>query len=126
MAQKTFTITRSEWYRGRAHSALYRDTDTGPMRCCLGFYGNQLCDLSNEAMENLTCPEKTLPFLTDGITWGALIAPPNINARNCLHDSDACCLIMNVNDASNYSEAERETTLTTLFAEIGVTIQFVD
>jgi len=125
---KEFTVYRSTWLRGGLDSALLY---LGK-RCCLGFYG-QACGILDSEMNDVT-------------SFCCLISSIEKIDRIFL-DSDVCNILdsewatdlMSVNDAQIgaafafrgndkvlNAESERESLLTDLFAEHGITVHLED
>lgn len=112
-----FTVKRSEWGQGR----MVR----GGARCCLGFMGRALGYTDRELERQL------MPF-------NVLAANPEANCRTwpvdrygssfalASHsDSRAAWAAANINDSPS-SKEDKERKLVALFAQNGITCEFVD
>lgn len=122
---KTFVVKRSQWQRGKGYATLAKATAAGTKRCCLGFYANQICGLTDAQLDRLTTPAKTVIYGFDYNAWGPLLDSTQVGQHR-LHDSSLCSEVMGVNDDKGIGGEEREETLTALFAGMGITIQFTD
>lgn len=118
MKATKFTIDRSKWARGG--DSLLLDPDSGNM-CCLGFYA-LACGVSVSAISG----EPVYSDLDDSAIEelpSRLVSPrdnswPRVTT---LHDD-----IVNMNDDAGVAETDREVRIASLFASIGVTVEFVD
>lgn len=119
-----FTVKRATWLRGEGDedSRLLRPSD-GKM-CCLGHY----CLAAGLAADDIKDMETPAALYT-----GHLDKPVDAEDRieiealaNGGINSKAAGCLMEINDHRAYSDAEREATLTNLFASIGVAVTFED
>jgi hypothetical protein len=114
-------IKRSEWLRGEGvkDSALLRTCDN--KMCCLGFLAVSL-DATKESIA-----DKASPACVPTIKWpeGFVKPYPFLKKHNQYTNSD-CCELMEINDATDLPEEEREAELTKYFKRAGIEVEFVD
>jgi hypothetical protein len=118
-------INRREWRRGE--SAAEKGDPTALLckdgsKCCLGFYALQ-CGFTPKQIRGALGPiDVPVTNKTTSPEWLKLIwfnAALRIH-QNSLLTADA----MQINDTADYTEEERESKLTKLFAENGVEVEF--
>jgi len=132
MERKKFVVKRSEWLRGGrngkgvAASSTLRDDD-GHM-CCLGFAGQQLCDINPIRLRNVATPGGT--YAEDERAF--------IRGMPGLFSGETMSRIMRTNDndldipesVHGRPQAEvdawREAKLKELFNEIEIDVEFID
>lgn len=121
----TFTVKRSEWMRGEPDSALARRVAGSAQykRCCLGFYANQVCGLTDEQICNAYAPGGVAWTYPDRrAQWGGLLSGWGQDLEN----SEICSRIMETNDKLSEDSELREALLIALFAVMDITVHFVD
>lgn len=117
-----FTVSRATWLRGNASDSMLLD-GRGRM-CCMGFYARS-CGLPDiDLLESMRIRDAlgqeqkgALEELERDVVFGG-------KSRYSPIDVDEN--VYAVNDASYMSDADREAALTTLLAERGITVHFVD
>ena len=123
--QRKIRIKRSKWLRGdpsdhfkddqKSYITTYMCDRDGRM-CCLGFAANQISGIAKKEMVELSEPADVYirqSFLTntiDGVAFNSRLA----------------VLAIEINDAQNITEEQRETELTKLFKKNGIELEFVD
>ena len=107
----TYTVKRSNWYRGQGTSGsrLLRVDGT---RCCIGFVGEQ-CGIADEAMLNVG----QICFVD-----GKSKSPKWFELGN----ADDLMQAYSLNDDNIVSDPQRETGLAAIFKKHGDTLVFVD
>ena len=112
----TFTVKRSEWFRGKGsvESKLLREDGK---RCCIGFVGQQ-CGFTDEQLRNVSSVSWTL-FNADvrKEQW------PSWMSERYGGDIQAA---YGTNDDEKLTDEERETKLKEIFARNSDEIVFVD
>ncbi len=120
-------IDRQRWLRGEGSgdSCLRRERD-GKM-CCLGFY----CIEAGFTEEDIT--EKSTPVAIAGFDADmrrlAMIDPLLRNYEDEIvepSDSELCEELTVINDQQESGETEREARISEKFAEMGVTVEFIN
>lgn len=112
---KKLVIDRSRWLRGEGHGESYLVRSCDGKMCCLGFYA-LACGDDPEVLRNERSPaevwDKTrIPgWLIDG-------------AGNNTEIADA---LMKINDSETMPAVEREGKIWEIFANHGVSVEFVD
>lgn len=137
---KSFTIKRSIWARGniaRNTNALLNPDHT---MCCLGQYA-KACGIDSNMLYDVGTPQGVtivsknrawycnlyqLDFLN--IDWESkLLNKMNLKYWSAQYkDSTIADKLIQINDHEKISEIERENSLKTEFAKIGVKVKFVD
>lgn len=113
---KEFIIDRSKWHRGgRTDLGLILLLNKQGNMCCLGFLGEQVCELKPDQLLGVCRPDSSsellaryrahVPDLTDDVIQDLVL----LNDRN-----------------RNMSDDRREALLTEAFAQIGLKPVFVD
>lgn len=123
---KKLVITRPEWARGSrpGTDGNYLLDNEGKM-CCLGFAGKQLCNLPDERLLDSGTPAHLGDAFCNGLSW--LLEEVESEAgepTGSLEDSADCQHLMDVNDASSTSDAEKEAEIIKTFALHGVDVTF--
>jgi hypothetical protein len=132
-------IKRSEWIRGEEarRSYLYREHDH--KRCCLGFLAEQ-CGINSRLLLNKRAPSNL--YATAGLTFPPAMQfllsedrstdSPVANALMVINDTPVA-RVANVNEYDSLhidfevtSEEQREAKITTMLAQHGITVRFVD
>lgn len=120
---KEFTVIRSKWTgrdsnilvdehgRRKIHWSGLWNENTGDM-CCLGFYG-LACGYSKQNMagRGMPCFGKKINTFFGGVTAG---------------ETDGARKAADINDSVTLTQSEKEEQLIALFAEHGITLNFVD
>lgn len=111
----TFTVKRSEWYRGKGaeESKLLREDGK---RCCIGFVGQQ-CGLTDERLLYVSSVSKTLDYGEACHKW-----PKWMLKKWSMEIQEA----YTVNDRESITDGEREAQLKEIFKRNGDEIVFVD
>jgi len=135
---KKVVIVRATWVRGtcllgpgnptydeRGISMLLNDKGR---RCCLGFVGQQLCEVTDDEAKTSYYPSNRWVLQKfhqhlPGLFKDKLLAR-GIGAKADL--SEVCNDIVAVNDTQALTDEEREKKLIELFKKIDVEIEFVD
>ena len=109
----TYTVKRSEWFRGQgsSESRLLREDDN--KRCCIGFVGAQL-GIPDENLLDISDV-----FSIDSDTWPDWM-------RQYRSSNDPINIAYGINDQELLPDTDRERRLADLFAEHGDTLLFVD
>lgn len=113
----TFTVKRSEWYRGKGseRSRLLRKDG---LKCCIGFVGQQ-CGIDNSKLSNkITVQSVIHRFPETASQW-----PEWMQLQPAL---DCARKAYTINDNSHLSDTMRELCLKELFKEHRDEIVFVD
>lgn len=108
----TYTVKRSEWFRGHGSSESKLLRADGK-RCCIGFVGAQL----GIQDENLLGTPDVCSINSD--TWPDWM-------RQCRSSNDPISVAYYINDLELLPDADRERQLADLFARQGDTLLFVD
>lgn len=109
-----FTIKRSEWLRGRGREASYLLESTTGLKCCVGFFGEQVCGLGAGFLSD----EATLEWAVRNVLpWNLRMEFNNALLFNKIYDT---------NDTDTIDDATREMNLTEQFHELGYHPVFVD
>lgn len=120
MQIKKFTVDRRTWLRGEGgvSSKLMRSSD-GKM-CCLGFLG-EACGLTKTALrDNGDFTDLSRPLIAE--------IPQELVKRGdhvgLYSNTEIATQLMNLNDETGIDDIERERSLTCIFAQIGLTVEF--
>ena len=103
------TIDRSVWLRGEGHTESFLCRPIDGKMCCLGILGVAAGLGRNELLG------QKAPICVISNNW-----PPWARVR------DIAGHFIEVNDERDISEAEREESLTKLFLDRGVEVEFID
>lgn len=127
------TIDRTMWHRGQgAGSSALRVQETGKM-CCLGFLALE-CGYSAKEITTFTSPG-TLAQSQDlaANKFPEKLVDPNMivnkfddKNRARSGNTPLCTELMVVNDDRHMTERGREDELSTIFAEAGIEVQFIN
>lgn len=115
MGLQEFTIDRKTWLRGDIKMSLLLNGKGE--RCCVGFFGQQICHISDRAMRGYSYLRSVLRGIIDTQTMGEFRRNVDIVALN---------LIYTVNDDATINDKERERELTRLFTKIGYKPVFIN
>lgn len=119
-----FTIVRKDWIRGGKDdkgSYLLREIDR--KRCCLGFY-LQACGALDTEMENEASPIHVYRIRRDDVVPDWLLGESQIE-QDVKTNSVDCLYLMEINDAPDIDEPDREARVTKIFKDQGVEVTFV-
>jgi 3-methyladenine DNA glycosylase Mpg len=116
-----FVVQRSKWLRGTRGRDTYLFDDHGA-RCCLGFVASQ-CGVADSVLLNVAPPRDIKPFEVLQQLDGLLTRPAREYVRDWT-DSALADDAMRINDDADITDAERETSLSFLFAEHGYALRF--
>lgn len=110
----TFTVKRSEWYRGKGYeeSKLLREDGK---RCCIGFVGQQ-CGFTDERLLGISTVARSR-YNGDSSAWPAWMLK---------EFSGEIQEAYTVNDRESITDGEREAQLKEIFKRNGYEIVFVD
>jgi hypothetical protein len=111
-----FTVDRQTWLRGEGASRSWLLRDIDQKMCCLGSYA-LACGMKAEQIKLVSGPGSLAEYQST-ILEGLATSP-----HNCT--SEAACL-MNANDDPHIADTEREAKLTAKFAEMGITVTFIN
>lgn len=124
-----FTIDRSMWLRGREPGGSYLLREIDGKRCCLGFY-LEACGVPDDQLRGYAAPGSVyrnraeyrdlVPKWLIGPPWHRLSDDP-ADAVNSI----TAQYLMEVNDATDSTDAEREALIAKTFADHGVEVHFV-
>ncbi len=130
MEIKEFTVVRNGWLRGKGEGLL--------QRCCLGFLG-AACGYEDATIKNVALPHEILSggdesinrwpkalvrFHEDDDRWtGSNLEDNAVGVNDCIIGTDVSYGPVMV---TMESEKHRESLLTKLFADSGITVRFVD
>lgn len=123
------TIDRSRWLRGDPQTSAL--LDAAGRQCCLGFFMSA-CGVDDADIEDWGLPcetpvaeERRLP---EQAKWLVNEYTEDDEPQPLLHvvDSTTVSKLIEANDASLRSEADREAQIADLFAVHGVNVEFVD
>jgi hypothetical protein len=132
----TFTVKRSEWYRGQGSkdSKLLREDGK---RCCIGFVGQQV-GFTDEQLLNMSSVQQQAAKNSDIEKWPAWMKGYHLTSadkemwpawmkRHYLTSADKEIQSAYLtNDCMPLTDAERETSLQEIFKRNGDEIVFVD
>lgn len=118
--RKKLVIDRQTWSRGftlngEINSLLLPNGS----KCCLGFAGKQLCNISDERMLDMPDPESLGMDFENGMPWSVWMGVSG-QAR---HSFDIESLI-DINDDEGISDSDREEKITAIFAQHDVDVIF--
>ena len=117
-------IERSKWLRGDENTPSMLLSPKSGRMCCLGFYA-LVCGYKREDIKGRTTPSD----LGNPSMFPSTIVIERQDKDVLLssHKNSAKCdKLMEVNDAPELPERQREQQLTTLFKEINVNVMFID
>ena len=112
--KKSFTVVRSNWYRGLTGAGSKLLNERGE-QCCVGFYSSA-CGFNNGNIRGMG----SVSELVD------LKLPDQINIGRDQRQYDPFIDAYRINDNPNLKDDERERLLTEWFAERDIEILFVD
>jgi hypothetical protein len=119
-------IDRKEWRRGG--SAAEKEDPTALLckdgrKCCLGFYALQ-CGFTPKQIRGALCPVDVFPveYKTTSPEWLKLVWFDAVLKTHL--NTPLTGEAMRINDTADYTEEERESQLTKLFAENGIEVEF--
>lgn len=111
---KVFTVYRDSWLRGTTAGVLL---DEDGRRCCVGFYARQAYHSPDSRLRHVADMESLSDQYADG------------NRKvSMLNDDENFCQeeIYSTNDTRRINDDAREAQLTEAFANLGITVHFVD
>lgn len=118
---KTLTIDRSKWARAdvedNGDSALL---NTQGCMCCLGFWANQICGISDKTLLNQGTPYCVRDHAEGIYSLEMKKLIDDIGNNNLTH------AMMAINDASDIPDYRREQLLRLLFASIDINVKFIN
>lgn len=126
MQNETLVIDRVKWYRGKGGhgSALLRAKDH--LMCCLGFCLLQRGFSSDELLEVGTPGEMPCVNRAHPDAFPKVAGLVDEYDEGGTYETETCEALVDVNDDPNIDDATREKRITKLFAEIGITVQFIN
>lgn len=134
-------IKRSEWQRGEGSDEAYLFTDYNgrPQRCCLGFYGNQVANLSDEQLDGSAVPSE----MKHHYPWPSLLINRSVRQEDkdkletishyasisdevCITSCDVEGVLMQINDSTDLDDDARESLIIYFFAEyLDTEVEFI-
>lgn len=115
-----FTIKRSEWLRGEGPEKSFLLREDDGKKCCLGFFG-LVCGYNSK---DLTAQSEPFDLLSvEVLAKKDPLWPEWMFGKN---DPFIVFRLMEINDNPSLPAESRELQLTEIFAQQGVTVEFVD
>lgn len=110
------TIDRTKWLRGEGSERSYLLRTEDGKYCCLGFF-SIACGLTDEQISNIHSPIDLTDQVNDPNFEKLLEKPGN---------SYFAYKLMDLNDLQTITEQGRELELTSMFAEEGIEVEFIN
>lgn len=113
-----FTVKRSKWLRGIGPDDSYLYNTESKKMCCLGFFA---CAVGHT--------KKQIADVADPYEVKNTKFPPELVMKVDDHErinTEICKDLMEINDSTSISDAERESELKTTFRKAKITVSFED